>query len=432
MTIAQVLRGAAGLCVAFIIAYAVVANPLVGLGLAAVGLLGAVLRSVPGLALVLLLGGPVLGSRFQVGPLTVDNWLSLVGVFLAVGWSVLQRRVPFVRASALPLTFAVAVLISGVANDVLSVPSLVRFTGIACIPGLLLQPKGVSAKRARLIALGLLTVGAATVVLQPVLSIIPPYVDPDTGLLRYGGLFGHPNFAACTLSLGILFVVANPSRWWISGLQLLLLGSAVLVTGSLGAIGTLVACLVVLLARSASRLLTAIVVSLGLVAASGATLLTRLSAFGAPGDDRNSLQWRFQRWSDAIGLVRWPNIFGLGWGQVEVLLGGPAHSAYVAMVVELGFFGLMVVACGLAVTLMASRGERLTVVFLAFALASSLTDPILFYPSTFATWVYFIALRARPTQLPLAIDSTNPSRSVGYRAFGHAPCGAAPPEGASF
>ncbi|MBC9735314.1 O-antigen ligase family protein [Nocardioides marmotae] len=351
------------------------------------------------LSIALLLAGPLLGSRFSIGALTLDNWISAAGI--AVGVTVLPnyttdktRR----RLALVPGALVLAIGISGLASGWLPYAALVRYAGLAML-ALLVAGAVTSGFEARVLRIlhSLLGIGAVSVLLQPVLQgLLPPYVDPDSGLVRYGGLFGHPNFAAAALAIATLNVLGRRIGNRHPGLVILLFGSAILVTVSVGATLTLLGAAAVLVSRRGSRYRGAFVLVGAVIAFTGAGVAQRLAALRSP-SQQNSVDWRFERWKQALSISEQDRMFGLGWEGLQERLGGPAHSAYVALLVEVGVVGLVLVLGAVAY---ATAGSGLSVsgaAIMGFVLVTSLTDPILFYPATMASWLVVMVLGTRQT-----------------------------------
>ncbi len=341
-------------------------------------------------ALALLLAGPILGSEFTVGALTLDNWIVLGGLAFTIVWALRERRLPFSSPSLYPLLFGLAILLSGVVDGIDSLPGVVRALGVAVLPGLLVGRGGLGTQAASRIMITVVMLGALSVIAQPITHYLPGYQDGD----RYGGLFGHPNFAACSMSLTMLYLIAmrGPRLWRYLGV--ILLAGAVMLTGSLGAVAALLVGIVVLLIRSLPTMVVIAVGIAGVATIAGATLFDRVDALTL-GSGTDSLVWRFGQWQSAIALTTPPNLFGIGWQQTEVELPNalPAHSAYVETYVELGVVGCVLVAIGFIVMALRARREILTLAILSYVLIASLTDPILFYPSTLALMMTILGIR---------------------------------------
>lgn len=381
-----------GCCAAAAIAAAL--QPLVTLVLFGSLFFWLLFRSAALVSAVLLSAGPMLASRFQVGPLTLDNWITIAGSGLGV-IALLRssdRQIDR-RLLALPVALASAVILSSIANGTNSLPALIRFTGLALLPLLVTAAARSHPRRAVGAFLGTVCLGGASVLAQPFIGFPQPYIDPDTLTRRYGGLFGHPNFAACVLSIAIIYASrALPRR--VALPVSVICAAGIVSTGSLGALGALALGLLIVHSDRLPRLLAAggLVVLAALM--SGVALTERLSAINSTGGNINSVSWRLNRWHDALNLAPDPNIWGIGWEQIEFRLSGPAHSSYVAIYVELGLCGALLVVAGLAAFLRSFGATRLAFGLAAFVLISSVTDPVLFYPSALAAWLFVASLMA--------------------------------------
>lgn len=244
-----------------------------------------------------------------------------------------------------------------------------------------------------------MAIGAASVVFQPVFPLVASYVDPDTGIVRYGGLFGHPNFAACVLGIYVLYLLSRTGFSLRRAAAIVALLFVILMTGSLGALGATLIGAGVILLRKPVALLLAVSASIALLLLSSSTVLSRAEFIFGAGAEQNSLTWRVQRWAQAFALAPEPNVFGVGWEQIEALIGGPAHSTFVALLVELGGVGFGLVLIAAAVTILGHRKTRLSFALVVTVAVASITDPIAFYPSTMTIW---LAIAALEKKVPIA------------------------------
>lgn len=402
-------------CVTVAFAVAVVRFPLASVLAITVPLAPFIARRAGEIAVTLLLAGPLLGSTIKLGPLTLDNWLVIAGLGVLGVWLIPLSARPIPRLSMFPLLLAVAIGVSGVVNEVDFFTAAVRYIGIAAIPIVVLHPRGVSFRTAERILLSCVTLGLLSVVLQPVMTaLIPAYVDPTLGAERYGGLFGHPNFAACVLALTALHILARPRASAGMIVWLVIAAYAILSTGSVGALAALFAGLLIVVLRSVETVIGAVVVSLAALALFGATLFARLDELTSSSTPDNSFVWRYYQWQAALRLPHDPNLFGIGWQQVERLLtnGLPAHSAYVAIYVELGVVGALLSLLGIAIMFRAAERSRETLALFAFVAISSVSDPIAFYPSTLAVVITMLAIRIKSSQSLRADEKQVPRSCV--------------------
>lgn len=399
--------------VAAALTVAAIVQPMLAAAMAAFFVLALFSGKTMQFSLVLLIAGPLLASGIKVGAYTLDNVLVAGGAALYIFTKLSRGQLPLCARSAYPALFAVAVTLSGLASGLPFAESAARYLSLALIPELVADLSSGGSHRFTLRTVDLcVAVGLASVLTQPFLKLIPPYVDPETGLSRFGGLFGHPNFSASVLSLWLLFSLGRtPGRrlLTIAARGLLLVG--VLASGSLGAAATV---LVIGLLSSARRIGSLAAVAVGtmvVVIAFGATLIERLSRYDLA-DPNNSLVWRLGRWGDSMALADWTSPFGIGPGGVEQTLGGPAHSAYVAILVELGWLGAGLVTIGMIWTLRSCVRNTVVVAATSFMLITSVTDPILYYPSTLTVFLVIISSES------LALSRTRSSRAQALSATG--------------
>lgn len=351
------------------------------------------LRYLPLVGLALLTSAPLLFSSFQVGPLTLDNWVTLLGIGSALIWAVQQRVLRLPIAAALPLLLAAAIGVSGAIGGVDSIAGVIRYVGLALVPTLVVAgvTRRVVAER---IMFGALLVGALSVLTQPVFPIVAAYVDPQTGATRFGGLMGHPNFAAYALGLGILYLIGARRLSGAAWLLVAVFGAAILLTGSVGALGTVALGLaVIVVSRGVGRALGVLMAgAIGLVAL-GQTLAGRIGALVSGDPNLNSLNWRFEQWRSAIALLGNQLWTGIGWQQIPLRIdsGLEAHSAYVEIYVELGIIGTVLLGFGVVALLIWAGPRLVALVMVGVVLVSSITDPVLVYPSSMATLLTLLA-----------------------------------------
>lgn len=347
-----------------------------------------------------LIVGPLLLSTFKVGPLSVDNYTTLVGAVAALVYSVVQRQQSnrAVRNLAIfPLAISVAVLSSGLVNDVDGSTPAIRFVCIAMLA--FVMAKGA---RDRVVALRTLQistlVGAASVYAAQFGVPFARYVDAQSGESRSGGLLGHPNFAAYVLALVALQILFSGDYRLRSICAVGFLIGAIVVTGSLSAALTLVASWAIhLLLRPNLRAWVIAFCVLVAAASLGGTVIDRLQVIGASGQ-ASSLTWRAIQWSGLIDRSSDSRSFGIGWQQSEVVSAGglAAHSAYVQTFVELGYFGCALALFGAMAsfaTFMRHAGAALMVVYM---LVASITDPVIFYPSSLTAFLIVLAMTVDP------------------------------------
>lgn len=381
--------------------------------------LGLTIRYPQPAALVLLLVGPLLASTFQIGSLTVDNLAVLAGFGMVVMLAIARRELPFTRWSLLPLVLAAAVFITGGINGVPNYEACLRFLSLATVPWVVSHFPGKRDTNGRLFMI-VLTLGAVSVLAQPITGYPLPFKDVENTGLRFGGLFGHPNFAAYSLSLAILYAVSMKLNVWRAAFLLCAAG-ALMTTGSIMAILILAACLGLALAHSFKRLLLAVLAAAFFLALAGQTLLNRLdfaaeTALGAA-SGANSGAWRLGQWNRALRLLDGHEEAGIGWGEIPLRIGNGlgAHNAYVQLVVELGWAGAL--AAGLAVVaavLMSVRRGRTVLLAWSYVLLTSMSDPVLFYPSSMTVLLFILAASGGPHPEQPGLSGTRSLNQRGY------------------
>ncbi|MFJ6027576.1 hypothetical protein ACIQCN_08930 [Pseudarthrobacter sp. NPDC092424] len=394
--------------------------PAVLVPLAALAL-GIAIRYPQPAALALLLVGPLLTSTFQVGALTVDNIAVLAGFGMVVLLAIARRELPFTKWSLLPLVLAAAIFVTGGINGSPNFEACLRFISLATVPWVVSRFPGQRGPNDQLFMI-VLSLGAGSVLAQPIIGYPLPFKDVENTGLRFGGLFGHPNFAAYSLSLAILYVASMKLNVW-RAVFLLCAAGALMMTGSITAILILAACLGLALAHSFRRLILAALAAAFFLALAGQTLLNRLdfaaeTALGAA-SGANSGAWRLGQWGRALRLLDGHEEAGIGWGQIPLRIGNGlgAHNAYVQLVVELGWAGAL--AAGLAVVatvLMAGRRNRTVLLGWSYVLLTSMSDPVLFYPSSMTVLLFILAAIGGPQKDRPGLSGTHPLKHRGLVA----------------
>jgi O-antigen ligase len=338
-------------------------------------------------AFLLIVAGPLLLSSFPVGSLTADNVVTLIGLCLAVLAGLVNGSVPLTRWSLFPLCVALAVGLSGLVNDVPAAAAVIRFVALATLPWLAqkLLERGFPLRQAILSVLGF---GAVSLLLQPITKYPNPYlVEEGIELIRYGGLFGHPNFASYALALGVIMIAASKRVTKFDLLYVALAVSAMFVAGSLSALAVLIVVSFILLFRHLRRAVVGMALGFLLFAVAGTTLTQRLNFLeSGAGADTNSLSWRFAQWSEALQFVRGSEWTGIGYQQAILRTndGLGVHNGFVQTYVELGILGIALLLIGLIATLFSARNPAVVHAAWIYILVTSITDPVFFYPSTLA------------------------------------------------
>ncbi|SDC49699.1 O-antigen ligase like membrane protein [Geodermatophilus telluris] len=335
-------------------------------------------------ALAAMVGGPLYLSGYAAGPVTADNVAVLYGAAVGAAW-LLARRRSGTPLAAWPVALALAVTLAAAANGGAGLQGTVRFLSLAVLALVLVN--STPAARSRTVAWVevAVTVGALVLLAQPLTGYPAAFGTAEGVGLRFGGLFGHPNFAAYTICLVLLYQVYARRFTALRVASTAVLLTALLLTGSRAALLVFLVLLlpaVWLRARRFLGLLVPAVVALPFV---GTTVLTRLESISRTGglSGQNASGWRLGQWQDALEATRGHELLGIGWGQTVSVMGDElgAHSTYVQLWLEVGRVGTVVAAVGLAVLLGAARGSRTAQVLLAYAVVASVSDPVLLYPS---------------------------------------------------
>jgi hypothetical protein len=376
------------------VAGAVLAPLATGAAVLGLAVLGATARWPRETALAAMIGGPLYLSGYAAGPVTLDNVAVLYGAAVGTGWLLARRRVGTPLA-AWPVALALAVTLAAAVNGGAGLPGTVRFLSLAVLALVLVN--STPAARSRTVAWVevAVTVGALVLIAQPLTGYPEAFGTAEGVGQRFGGLFGHPNFAAYTISLVLLYQVyaTRFSAPRIGSTAILLL--ALLLTGSRAALLVFLLLLlpaVWLRARRFLGLLLPAVVALPFV---GTTVLTRLESISETGglSGQNASGWRLGQWQDALEATRGHELLGIGWGQTAAVMGDElgAHSTYVQLWLEVGRIGTLVAAVGLAVLLLSARSSRTALVLLTYAVVSSVSDPVLLYPSCLTALLVLLA-----------------------------------------
>lgn len=385
---------------------------LVPLALAAV-FLSAVLRHLATrFAFTLLIVGPVLGSTVQLGSLTLDNYLTLAGIAYGIFGLLDRRPREFPRWALLPLLVALSCGVSAVATSAGVPMVMVRFLGVSLIPILAYSATRPELEFMKKALYATLALGAGSVLQQPLTHIpAPVIVEEGAEILRFGGLFGHPNFGAYALGLTVLYLLQSTRLTFLRVAFIALAGACLLLMGSLTALVMVVLIASVTWLKTPGRFAVVVMVATLLTILLGETLVDRLDYLGS--SDQNSLTWRFGHWREVLALPNAGGAFGMGWGGVTELSesGLGAHNAYLQVYAELGWFGTASLVAALLVVAreLASRRARPLRTIWAYVLSVSLMDPVLLYPSTITVLLSVSALHCASWDLAgPAVQPPNP------------------------
>ena len=335
-------------------------------------------------SLVFVVAGPLFLSSFPAGPMTLDNVAVLYGTALATGW-LLTHRLRWTPVAAWPASLAVAAGVAAAANAGAGLPGVVRFLSLTVLALTLATADPEVRQRTVVWVEAAVTLGAIVLIAQPFTGYPEAFDTNNEGVgERFGGLFGHPNFAAYTISLVLLYQVyaRRYSAPRIGSSAVLLL--ALLLTGSRAALLVFVVLLLPALWMRSRRFFALLAPALFALPFVGTTIITRLQSISDTGglSGQNASGWRLEQWRDALAATRGHEYFGIGWGQTAEVLTDDlgAHSTYVEIWLELGRIGTVIAAVGLIVLAWSTRRFFLARIVLAYAAITGVSDPVLLYP----------------------------------------------------
>ncbi|GAB3196383.1 hypothetical protein GCM10027261_18970 [Geodermatophilus arenarius] len=356
---------------------------------------------------LVMVGSSALLPLLIIGGLPADNYVAALAVPLA---AVLLPRPVSSEGVATFGVGAALLALSSIVSSALhrgqSADSSIRFVSYAVLLAVIVRLGDADRDRVTrgAVLVGVVLAGSIYASDAGLLNL-PAYSDTESEGERYGGLIGHPNFAAYFLSLCILYLLARrdlPTLHRFGGLAVL--GGALLITGSRGAITWLVVAIVLLFPYWRRRALAMGAVVAAVLVTFGAVLFERFAFIENSGGlaGQNSAGWRLGQWDRALALQPSFSLWGVGWREAVNYLPGhlEVHNGYLQIWVELGAVGVLgalviigaVIAAGLRRGL---PGIALTV----FVLGAGLTDPVLFYPPTGYLLIVFLwSLRRRGPQ----------------------------------
>jgi hypothetical protein len=360
-------------------------------------------------------------------PLDVPVIAATAFVTAAAGhWT--MRRFPKPRAMFIAvIVLAVAAAVSALGQTGTQYTAVIRFVTEAGFLALVVRARSIGGQAAQHRLLNVLyvtaTIGAASLLLQYVHLIhigATEIVDPDSGRLRYGGLMGHPNFAAYEMLAAVVARFSDTRKLRPRhSLMLLLLMAATLLTGSRTAlIGAAVAVVLAVIITPA-RFTWLLSVS-WLMPLAGGTVLARFAilAKGSNSHGVSDTGWRLDQWRSALALPHAPfYVKGIGYNRTEELLtnGLAVHSGYVQSLVELGLIGVGAFAAIVVIAARDARRNKLLWPILVYMLAVTSTDPGLLYPSLAYIFLLMYAIHAPLAAPPEPARSEPPVRVLSVR-----------------
>jgi O-antigen ligase/polysaccharide polymerase Wzy-like membrane protein len=382
---------------------------LTAAGALGAGVLAVSVRWPRATALCSVLAGPLFLSAFTVGPMTLDNVAVLYGTVVAVLW-LLARPWHLTPLAAWPASLAVAAVLAALANAGAGTPGVVRFASLAVLVLVLANSDAVVRARTAGWAEAAVTLGALVLLAQPFTGFPDAYGTAEGVGERYGGLFGHPNFAAYTVSTVVLYQLYTRrfTAWRIASAATLVL--ALVLTGSRAALLVFVLLLIPALWMRAQRFFALLLPAVAALPFVGTTVITRLESITATGglSGHNASGWRFGQWQDALEATRGHEFWGIGYGQTASVMGDGlgAHSTYVQLWLETGRIGTVIAAVGAVVLIRSARGVRPAQVLLAYVVVTSVSDPVLLYPASLTVLLVLLSRLVLPDDAATAEQAT--------------------------
>jgi hypothetical protein len=372
---------------------------LTAAGALGLGVLAVSVRWPRATALGFVVSGPLFLSGFTAGPMTLDNVAVLYGTAVGVLW-LLARRWRWSPLAAWPASLAGAAVLAAAANAGAGIPGVVRFASLAVLALLLANSDAAVRARTARWTEAAVTLGALVLIAQPFTGFPDAYGTAEGVGQRYGGLFGHPNFAAYTVSIVVLYQLYTQrfTAWRVASAASLVL--ALVLTGSRAALLVFVLLLVPALWMRAQRFFALLLPAVAAMPFVGTTILTRLESITATGglSGQNASGWRFGQWQDALEATRGHETWGIGYGRTASVMGDGlgAHSTYVQLWLETGRVGTLIAAVGVVVLIRAARGVRPAQVLLAYAVVTSVSDPVLLYPASLTVLLVLLSRLVLP------------------------------------
>lgn len=371
---------------------------------------------------LLTISGPILFSQIPVAGMTADNVVTAVGLlFLAVPVIVHWGRFQWNGLATYFLLLILAILLSVVANfgDAKSI-SLLRYCGLLFLVLYLSRASREFLKFSFNTLITCVSIGAVSIFAQPVTNWPAPYPSKEglIGSMRYGGLFGHPNFAAYPLLLCALLVLLAP--WMRPKLAFILSSTftaAALMTGSRTALivyAVLLLWMAFKLRNLAARYtvfgLVAMVAMVPIASIAVSRVLSLVETGGVSGD--NAGGWRVQQWDLAISSWQSEPWFGIGWGHSEDILRSNlgVHNSYLEILVETGVVGATLFAIGVLALIKQALRNSSSIVLVFYVLGTAVFDSVAFYPSVLAILVVGMSVLATRPQSDESLSARSTTR----------------------
>ena len=342
----------------------------------------------------------VISSSFWSIAAFPENDSMIYGALVACGLIMMMilmsdlKRLRIDFLSLIFVTFILIILFSAISSET-TLKGVIRF-GLLLIFYLFIN--SFEPQQKFLLLLGILW-GFHIILLSQLFCLvlkISENTDISSGEVRFGGLLGHPNYAAYLAGLCLLLVLKF--RKSLGDLSYLFAAIDLVVVSSTGArsafAGTVLGILwlitfSVFSINNKERILTKsnlMISAIGLmiIFRFQGVILDRFEQVFKSGGLRgsNSLGWRFLQWETALRELEKNPVFGNGWHSAgdRLLQGLSAHNMYLQSWLEFGWIGLLI--CSLifftVIIRLARNGLTLLVPLLVI---SSIMDAGILFPS---------------------------------------------------
>ena len=221
--------------------------------------------------------------------------------------------------------------------------------------------------------------------------------EAATGNVRYGGLMGHPNYAAYLSTFCLLIVFYHREKFGKLAYALLMMDFYIVLNiGARTAFICGVAGLILVLISEKRQATTntlnfrkrsPVLIVSGLIlitAIAGSKVGARISEISNSGglNGQNSMGWRILQWEVGVNAISSTSFFGNGWQTAgsQLLQGLSAHNMFLQARLELGIPGLLIVTTVLIVILFRCFSTK-TAFLIPLLLISSIMDAGILFPS---------------------------------------------------